>query len=798
MPSLLFRARYTPLAHAALLLVLALPLQGALAQTGAPAQTQRFDMAAQPLAAALDQFARQAGLQLVFAPELAAGRQAPALHGQLPLREALDSLLKNSGLHGRMQDGTLTVETAPTRESTLAEVRVTASAERSAITEGSGSYKADAVTIGKTTQSLKEIPQSVSVLTQTQMQDQGVTTVAQAMATMAGVRTDSYEGQERLTVRGYSLGAQFDGVPQMSSLLYLHNDLALYDRVEVLRGPSGMLQGSGSPAGSVNYVRKRPKDVAGINVAFGAGSWNHYRAEVDATGPLNEDGSLRGRLVVAQRDQDSFYDVGHVKNTVAYGMLEYDLTPQTKLGLALTHLDVERVNFFGLPTMADGSLIPSRKAFVGASDPAKQKVNEVVLDGSHQFGNGWTAKGTLTRKSLAYTGYGAYSWSGIDPSNGGLVGVSLGRIQTDDVWTGIDASISGPFELLGRTHNLTLGYNRVSDDYKGNSNYVSIAQWDVLNQHDFGALLPGRGATTNNDDIVESGFYGVGRFKLTDPLTLVLGGRWTNYQSRSRSIAATTSDWSENSRVRYEFTPYGGLVWNLTPAVTWYASYVDIFAPQTNKNYEGKLLDPRVGWQIETGIKSSFLDDRLSLSLAAFRIGEKNRSMTDPDPTHICADAWDGSCTMAAGLVQTQGWEAEVVGRPAAGWDISASYTYVDAKYLRDSAKAGSRFAPDVTPRHMFKLWSHHRFSDQSALAGWDAGFGLQSQSDLYIDNGSRQPGYTTLSASLGYRINPHWSTQLVVNNLTDRTYLQSLGGRTFHNMYGAPRNAMLTLRGAF
>lgn len=161
MPSLLFRARHTPLAHAALLLVLALPLQGALAQTGAPAPTQRFDMAAQPLAAALDQFARQAGLQLVFAPELAAGRQAPALHGQLPLREALDSLLKNSGLHGRMQDGTLTVETAPTRESTLAEVRVTASAERSAITEGSGSYKADAVTIGKTTQSLKEIPQSV-------------------------------------------------------------------------------------------------------------------------------------------------------------------------------------------------------------------------------------------------------------------------------------------------------------------------------------------------------------------------------------------------------------------------------------------------------------------------------------------------------------------------------------------------------------------------------------------------------------------------------------------------------------
>jgi outer membrane receptor for ferric coprogen and ferric-rhodotorulic acid len=459
---------------------------------------------------------------------------------------------------------------------------------------------------------------------------------------------------------------------------------------------------------------------------------------------------------------------------------------------------VERVNFFGLPTLADGSRIPSRKAFVGVSEAAHQKLNEVAIDASHQFGRGWTAKGTLTRKTLAYTGYGAYAWSGVDPSNGGRVGVSLGRIQTDDVWTGVDASVSGPFELLGRTHTLTLGYNRVTDDYKGNSNYVSVPDWDVLGNHDFGALLPGRAARTSNDRTIESGLYGVARFKLADPLTLVVGGRWTSFEYRSRAITDSVSPWVENSRVRHEFTPYGGLVWNLTPNLTWYASYADILAPQTAKDYQGRLLDPRQGWQVETGIKGAFLDERLNVSLALFRIREKNRSITDPDPSHICADSWDGTCSMAAGLVQSQGWEAEAVGRLAPGWDLSASYTYLDAKYLRDSANAGKRFAPEVTPRHMLKLWSHHRFSERGALAGWSAGVGVQAQSGMYFDGGSSQGGYATVSASLGYRFNRRWNAQLAINNLTDKTYLQSLGGRTFHNMYGAPRNAMLTLRGSF
>lgn len=789
---------------------------GAVAPRSAWAQAEagvqrHYRIPAGPLGDTLNRLGYESGVLITFGSQLTEGQHSPGVQGLWTIEQALAQALRGTRLTAApvvgggytLRELVQVKDKADPQGTSLGAVTVTAEPLRSAVTEDTGEYATRTVSIGKDTLTLREIPQSVSVLTQAQIKDQGMTHMAQAMQSVAGVRTDSYAGEERMSVRGYTLGAQFDGVPQMASLLYMHNDLALYDRVEVLRGPSGLLQGSGSPAGSVNYVRKRPKDTAGVEVAVSAGSWNHYRTEVDATGPLNQEGTLRGRTVLVYSDQDMFYDVGHARNMVAYGTVEYDLTPQTRLGLALTHLDVERINFFGLPTKADGSLLGDRKAFVGSDRRAPREINELVLDASHEFGNGWTAKGTMSRKTLDYNaGYTAYPWSGLDPSNGGLVGVSLGRIQQDDVWTGVDASVSGPFELLGRRHTVTLGYNRITEDFKGNNNYVSVPDWDVLHNHDFGALLPGPAARTSNDYTIESGLYGVTRLKLADPLTLVLGGRWTSYESRSRGITASGHEpWTENSKVRHEFTPYGGLLWDVTPQLTWYASYADIFAPQTVKDYQGKLLDPRVGWQIETGIKGAFLDGRLNFSLAAFRIREKNRSMTDPDPSHICPDSWDGACSMAAGEVQSQGWEAEVVGRMVPGWDVSSSYTYLDAKYLRDSANAGHRFAPETTPRHLFKLWSHYRFSDQDlggSMKGWSLGLGVQAQSDIYIANGSHQGGYATVSATVGYRINPRWHAQLALNNLIDRSYLQSVGSATFHNMYGAPRNAMLTLRGQF
>lgn len=792
--------RLTTLAISVMLIggtTLSLAPRHVLAAEAAAAATRDYRIAAGPLGDALAEFAAASGVRLVFQPATLQGRQTQGLHGTHSVTAGFAQLLRDSGYRavpsGNLEYTLESVPAATGQDATLP--AVTVSTERSAVTEGTDSYAARAVTIGKTAQTLREIPQSVSVVTSQQIKDQNLTTIAAAVQTSPGVRSDSYEGNERITVRGYSLGAQFDGVPQASSLLYLHNDVALYDHIEILRGPSGLLQGSGSPAGSVNYVRKRPKEKAGVDVAVSAGSWNNYRAELDATAPLNQDGSLRGRMVLAHQDQDSFYDVGHARKTVAYGTLEYDLTRQTKIGLSLTHLDSERVNFFGLPAYADGSL-PSRKSFVGSDRPATHKLNEVAVDLEHHFDNGWKARGVLSRKTVDYTGYAAYAWSAIDQATG-RTGVSLGRVQTDDEWTGIDASLSGPFQLLGRTHTLSFGYNRITNDYKGNTNYTSIPSWDVLNDHDFGSLIPGRGANTNNDRVVESGVYGVGRFKLADPLTLVIGGRWTDFTQKNRSIAAVTSAWTEESRMRGEFTPYGGLIWDLTPQITWYASYADIFAPQTDRVYGGQLLDPRVGWQVESGLKGEFLDGRLNASLAVFRIREKNRSMLDPDPTHICPDSWDGSCSMAAGLVQSQGWEAEVVGKPMPGWDISASYTYLQAKYLRDDTNAGKRFAPETTPKHMFKLWNHYRFSSPS-LVGWTAGLGVQAQSEIYTEGGNRQGGYAILSASLGYRINPQWTAQLNVDNLTDRTYLQSVGGSTFHNMYGTPRNAMLTLRGSF
>ncbi len=223
MLSLLFRFRRTPLARAALCLGLALPLPAALAQAGAPVPVVRFDIAAQPLAGALDQFARQAGLQLVFQPGLAAQRQAPAVRGELPLRQALDALLQGSGLHGQVRDGTLTVQPVVSGEQSLPEVKVVSN-QLGEITEGTGSYTPGTIaTATRLVLTPRETPQSVSVVTRQKMDDFQLTSIDQVMEHTPGVSIVTYDSERtEYFARGFAIqNFQYDGIPMMRELVLL-------------------------------------------------------------------------------------------------------------------------------------------------------------------------------------------------------------------------------------------------------------------------------------------------------------------------------------------------------------------------------------------------------------------------------------------------------------------------------------------------------------------------------------------------------------------------------------------------
>jgi outer-membrane receptor for ferric coprogen and ferric-rhodotorulic acid len=323
---------------------LALAPTGLLAQapaaSPAPSGTQAardYAIAPGPLDEALNRFARSAGVLLSFDPQLAEGRQSPGLNGRYTVEEGFSALLAGSNLKAVAQpDGSFALEAAPaTSAATLPTVQV--QARRDALTtQGTDSYGVRASnTATRLPLSPRETPQSVSVVTRTQMDDFGLLNANEVLANTTGVSVDVVETDRTyFTSRGFDISNfQVDGVgmpftngDQLGDL-----DTALYDRIEVLRGANGLLSSTGNPAATVNYVRKRPTADFQAGAAVSVGSWNKRRIEGDVSGALNEARTLRGRAIIAAQRGDSFMDHYSLEKTVFAGLLEADLGPRTVL-----------------------------------------------------------------------------------------------------------------------------------------------------------------------------------------------------------------------------------------------------------------------------------------------------------------------------------------------------------------------------------------------------------------------------------------------------------------------------------
>lgn len=780
-------------------------LQGAAhAQPAAGAPARSYAIPPGPLGPALNRLGRESGALITFAPELVAGAQTRGASGSLTVAQALDALLAGTGLEAAAgPGGAYALRRVPEARPpsgagtvSLAEVRVTAQAERSATSEGTGTYAAQAASIFKGAHSLREIPQSVSVLTREQMDDQGITRLDMAYTQMPGVRLDGYANEGRIYARGFEVGTQVDGIPAAASGLF-RLDPALYDRVEMVRGPSGLFAGSGEPGGSINLVRKRPKDRFAFSGSLSYGSWNNTRAELDAGGPLNAGGTLRGRAVAVLQDKDQFYEAAHEKRQVLYGILELDPSPDGTAGLSLTHMENRGNAFWGLPRYSDGTL-PGRKTFVGVTDvDSVQNITEVLLDYEHRFGNGWRAKAALGQRKEKMTWAGVYGYGFADPATGLADGEASHSAPTQD-YRYMDFNLSGPFQWLGRRHDASVGYNHSVGQTNNDRRYSAVfTGGDILRQHDWGGSRAVWNPYGYATDTRQSGFYSNVRLRVLEPLALVLGGRYSYFDYRSRS--RYTTPWVDGQKASGEFTPYAGAVWDVNQQLSLYGSYAEIFVPQSARDHTGAMLKPRVGSQVEIGVKGAFLNDRLNASLAVFQLRDENRAMDDMDPAHTCPDTWTGRCSTAAGKIQSRGFEAEVSGTPLPGLNLSASYTNNRSIYLTDAdpAQVGQRVDAARNPRHLLKLWGQYRFADAagaSALSGWTVGGGVIAQSGLYDSDRVQQGSYAVVSAKLGYRINRNASISFDIDNLFDRTYLTELYDGSYYNIYGTPRSFRVTL----
>lgn len=718
-----------------------------------------------------------------------------------------------------------------TNSSELPTVNVVSTA-LSDTTEGTGLW-----TTGTTTSSIRlpmsvrETPQSVSVITDQRMKDRNMTSLEDVMRDVTGVNvmTDT-GGRYHFESRGFAIqNVQQDGANSLpgspSGNIYRSAidmpDMAIYDHVEVLRGASGLLQGNGTPGGSVNLVRKRPTDTFQASTSMTVGSHGLRRNEADMSGPIGLQGRLKGRAVIVNEDRGS--DKSDVDSDLSgfFGTLEYDLDDHTRVDVGLYRQRSHKTpDIYGVPLSSTGQdLGLSRSTFLGADWNAAQYDRlDLFTSVTHDFDNGWTTKGTLNFTRSRADSKGANAFGAVDELTGIRVagnnsydGVSQYHNTADQFAFNFNAT--GPFRFLGRQHELVLGADIKTDSSynvtknataakNSDNTYIypeyrdvasSLYDWSShsISEPDWSSLTPSFNVHYLQR---QQAIYAASRFSLMDDVKFIVGGRLTEYD-----IYTLYRDDYTSSRNRWHgvATPYAGLTWDFLPNWTAYVSYTSIFQPQTDIDRNGKMLDPIEGNGYETGVKGSLFNGALDGSIALFRIDQKNRPLTVAD-TSECKGST--SCSEASGLIRSQGIELELAGSPMQGLRLGGGYTYNDIRYEESEGRytKGDR-GNSYTPRNILRLYSQYQLPGE--WSQWSVGTGMSMQSNTVSSKpySVKQGGYTLYNASISYRYNEHFDVALIGNNLTNKRYYEAYNSRTMYgnNFYGDSRNVALraTLR---
>ncbi|WP_411852148.1 ferric-rhodotorulic acid/ferric-coprogen receptor FhuE [Stenotrophomonas sp. LGBM10] len=651
----------------------------------------------------------------------------------------------------------------------------------------------------------REIPQSVSIISHQRIEDQNLDDIIDVLANTTGVSsTQSDTERTEFYARGFYIDSyQFDNLPTQMVQNWSYGDsgldLALYDRVEVVRGATGLLSGAGNPSASVNLIRKHA-DSAELtgSVSVNVGSWGRTRSTVDVTTPLNASGSVRARVIGSYLDTESQMDRYDQHKTLGYAVIDADLTPDTQLSVGYDYQQ-KRANgatWGGFPMLYDnGSPTGYDEAFNSAAkwtywDTTSKRAFATL---EHGFANDWkvrigaTHDETRADDKLFYPAYNDWTTGAslLDPVTGAGVSPSAGFYNTERKVDAIDGFVEGPFQLFGREHQFMAGLSYNKRRYANYGDYQVGGEgrpWDPFRSYlnwtgniaepNWNAL-----ALASKGTITQKAGYAATRLSLADPLKLILGARYTDWKSAGEDA----------DRSHTVTTPYAGLVYDLNDTWSTYAAYTEIFQPQTLKQQNGSYLDPVDGKSYEVGVKAAWFDNRLNASLAVFRIEQDNVGQATTIPV-------DGSLNefayIAARGTVSRGVELELNGELAPGWNATFGASRYVAKDINDA---------DINtnlPQTTIKLFTSYTPQSLTALT---VGGGANWQNRIYYPVPAygriEQDAYALVSAFVRYRISPEFSVQANLDNLLDKKYFSQING---YGAYGDGRNGSITFTWSF
>ncbi|MBA4503247.1 TonB-dependent alcaligin siderophore receptor FauA [Marinobacterium marinum] len=646
---------------------------------------------------------------------------------------------------------------------------------------------------------IKETPQAVSVVTHQQIEDQGLVTSGEILHQAPGVsmtRRDS--NRFGYAARGYSISTyQFDGL--MTPIQGAWNfgdtdwDSAIYDRIEVVRGATGLLTGAGDPSASVNFIRKKPLPEFTGRLSGDIGRWDTRRVTADVSTPLDKAGRTAARFVAVRDRRDTHVDDMAEDKETYYGVINSQLTPNTDISLGVEYQQNRTDGAgAGFPMFyADGGRTRFDRSASNNTNWSRffNETTRAFMDVNHYLDNGWRLRAAYSYDDGNY-GLTYLFRSGFPGRNTGEgMSAYFANYRGDRSRQDLHFTAEGPFALFGREHEAAFGWVRTQDDLD-----MRLAS-PAGSAPDIGGYVNGKGDpvaepawgnlnSVDDSNLVQTGAYAVTRLSLSDPLHLVAGLRLSDWKLKQEYFGDR-----RNYSYSNELTPYAGLIYDFDERFSGYVSYTEIFQTQNKRTPDGELLDPVTGRNYELGVKAT-LADELDLNLAVFRSEQDGLGEAIPDQT--VNGRPDTQAYRATNGATVDGFEAELVGRLADGWNLSASYTLANAK------KADGERMNTLHPRQQAKLFTSYRFTgDWNPLR---VGGGVRWQSGIYSDtrgpNGTTrvaQGSYSVVDLMARYQFTPDLSAQLNLNNLFDEEYYEQVG---FYSQawWGTPRNLRLSV----
>lgn len=816
-----------------------------VAQAQQSAQGQfNFNIPAKPVTQAVNDIGRISGLSVVFRENQVITANGNPVRGSLTPQQALSTLLAGTGLTYRFSNA-----------STVQIYDPATSATNGAVISGDGSTVLDTIVVegqsesawgpvvglvatrsatgSKTDAALIETPQSISVVGRKEMEERGIGTVSEALRYTPGVLSGHNGLQTRrfdhMFIRGFggfASDAQYPTVVDGLNWPRLNRNAPQFDpynleRIEVLKGPAGVLYGQNQPGGVVNVISKFPLSQAHREVFTTIGNYSRMEGGFDIGGPVDTEGQFLYRLFGLGRMSETQIDFQDDQRVLIAPSFTWAPSDATKLTIYGSYERDPKTSDGGfLPAI--GTVLPnplgmaSRNFFQG--DPNWNLYSRTQSSVGYQFEHEINDRITL-RSNARY--------AAIDTETKQITVTSLApdyrtinrealHYLLDGKTFSQDTNLELKFDTGDIYHTLLAGVDFIkynSTEYIAFSSAPSI---DYFNPIYFQNInFTPYYAVDRKTSLRQTGIYLQDQIKWEN-WNLWLSGRhdWAKTSDRIWNDASQTINVSSDSA----FTWRAGLLYAFDSGFSPYVSYATSFQPQFGSDYANAPFEPQTAEQVEVGLKYAPPGMNALFSVALFDIKKQNVPVPDSDPSHVCA-TWNGQCTALAGEVRSRGLELEAKATFWDNFDLVANYAFTDAKITKSSETTtlldgtvvslqGNRIV--AVPEHMAGIYGTYHFRD-GVLGGLSIGAGVRyigptygTSSNVwnevgYIHSPSKVPDFALVDAALNYDFGistPDLAgLRLVVSatNLLDKTYVASCNSNVICQ-FGEGRTVKATL----